>query len=208
MAKEIAVNQIVVPTYYIVNEDGSITYDFEMMAEEFENKLSKLDDSVVVMCSVEDRERVIEEIQKINCYQRNNIFELAVLDNKELLERLDELMIKIIKCNMKEMKKMQVLKSILLEKLKPNPNKKLIQKLQQMADKCFSKKIYLDNHIFMELIGELATNITEMNFGAETYGELPSGTIIFGDEAQEYYNETYDQYETLFNNFAKIYPKI
>ena len=99
---------------------------------------------------------------------------------------------------------MQVLKSILLEKLKPNPNKKLIQKLQQMADKCFSKKIYLDNSIFMELIGELATNITEMNFGAETY----NGVEGFTDEAQEYYNETYDQYETLFNNFAKIYPKI
>ena len=99
---------------------------------------------------------------------------------------------------------MQVLKSILLEKLKPNPNKKLIQKLQQMADKCFSKKIYLDNSIFMELIGELATNITEMNFGAETY----NGVEGFTDEAQEYYNETYDQYETLFNNLAKIYPKI
>tara|TARA_B110000977_G_scaffold135896_2_gene172844 strand:- start:1929 stop:2237 length:309 start_codon:yes stop_codon:yes gene_type:complete len=102
------------------------------------------------------------------------------------------------------MNKMQVLKSILLEKLKPNPNKKLIQKLQQMADKCFSKKIYLDNSIFMELIGELATNITEMNFGAETY----NGVEGFTDEAQEYYNEMYDQYETLFNNFAKIYPKI
>jgi len=62
MAKEIAVNQIVVPTYYIVNEDGSITYDFEMMAEEFENKLSKLDDSVVVMCSVEQ----ISEINLID----------------------------------------------------------------------------------------------------------------------------------------------
>ena len=73
-----------------------------------------------------------------------------------------------------------------------------------MADKCFSKKIYLDNSIFMELIGELATNITEMNFGAETY----NGVEGFTDEAQEYYNEMYDQYETLFNNFAKIYPKI
>ena len=140
-----------------------------------------------------DRERVIEEIQKINCNQRNNIFELAVLDNKELLERLDEL-------NTKN----RVSNSILLEKLKPNPNKKLIQKLQQMADKCFSKKIYLDNSIFMELIGELATNITEMNYGQETY----NGVEGFTDEAQEYYNETYDQYETLFNNFAKIYPKI
>ena len=50
-----AVNQIVLPTYYILNEDGSITYDFEMMVEEFENKLSELDDSVVVMCSVENK---------------------------------------------------------------------------------------------------------------------------------------------------------
>jgi len=53
--KEIAVNQIVLPTYYVVDEDGNITYDFEMMAEEFENELSKLDDSVVVMCSVEEK---------------------------------------------------------------------------------------------------------------------------------------------------------
>ena len=110
------------------------------------------------------------------------------------------------------MNKMQVLKSILLEKLKPNPNKKLIQKLQQMADKCFSKKIYLDNSIFMELIGELATNITEMNYGQETYEERKiyegSYETHLTNEAQEYYNETYDQYETLFNNFAKIYPKI
>tara|TARA_R110000796_G_scaffold204028_1_gene320234 strand:- start:136 stop:375 length:240 start_codon:yes stop_codon:yes gene_type:complete len=55
MEREIAVNQIVVPTYYITNEDGSITYYFETMAEEFENELSKLDDSVVVMCSVENK---------------------------------------------------------------------------------------------------------------------------------------------------------
>lgn len=56
MEKEIAVNQIVLPTYYIIDdEDGSITYDFEMMAEEFENELSKLDDSVVIMCSVETK---------------------------------------------------------------------------------------------------------------------------------------------------------
>jgi hypothetical protein len=141
-----------------------------------------------------DRERVIEEIQKINCNQRNNIFELAILDNKELLERLDELN-----------NKNRVSKSILLEKLKPSPNKKLIQKLQQMADKCFSKKIYLDNSIFMELIGELATNITEMNFGAETYSDDDGG---FTEESEDYYNEIYDQYETLFNNLAKIYPKI
>ena len=41
-----------------------------------------------------DRERVIEEIQKINSNQRNNIYELAILDNEELLNRLNELKIK------------------------------------------------------------------------------------------------------------------
>lgn len=51
--REIAINQIILSTYYIRNKDGSITYDFEMMAEEFENELSKLDKNVVVMCSVE-----------------------------------------------------------------------------------------------------------------------------------------------------------
>ena len=55
MDKKIGSKEIVVSIYYIVNEDGSITYDFEQMAEEFENELSKLDDSVVVMCSVENK---------------------------------------------------------------------------------------------------------------------------------------------------------
>jgi len=34
---------------------------------------------------------MIKEIQKINCNQRNNIHELAILNNKELLNRLKEL---------------------------------------------------------------------------------------------------------------------
>ena len=59
----------------------------------------------------------------------------------------------------------------------------------------------------MEFIDELATQITEMNFGAETYGELPSGTIIFGDEAQDYYNEMYDEYENLYINLILQIPK-
>ena len=107
------------------------------------------------------------------------------------------------------MKKMQVLKSILLEKLKPNPDKKLIQKLQQMADKCFSKKIYLDNSIFMELIGELAINITEMNYGQETYEERKiyegSYETHLTNEAQEYYNEMYSEYEMMANNMMGVY---
>jgi len=57
--REIAVNQIVMQTCYIRNEDGSITYDFEMMAEEFENELAKLDKSVNigVALAIEDKYR-------------------------------------------------------------------------------------------------------------------------------------------------------
>ena len=51
--EEIVVNQIITPIYYIINDDGSKTYDFEQMTEEFENELSKLDDNIVIMCSVE-----------------------------------------------------------------------------------------------------------------------------------------------------------
>ena len=38
-----------------------------------------------------DRERLIDEIQKINCEGRNSIRELANLDDNELSERLEEL---------------------------------------------------------------------------------------------------------------------
>ena len=38
-----------------------------------------------------DRERVINQIQKINCMGRNNITELANLQNNELVIRLNEL---------------------------------------------------------------------------------------------------------------------
>ena len=40
--REIAVNQIVLLTSYIRNEDGSITYDHEAMLEDFKHQLLKL----------------------------------------------------------------------------------------------------------------------------------------------------------------------
>tara|TARA_R100001510_G_C7553258_1_gene136179 strand:+ start:192 stop:467 length:276 start_codon:yes stop_codon:yes gene_type:complete len=52
----------------VINDDGQIydptnirgdkqrkVYDFEAMADEFENQLSKLDPNVVIMCSVENK---------------------------------------------------------------------------------------------------------------------------------------------------------
>jgi len=59
----------------------------------------------------------------------------------------------------------------------------------------------------MEFIDEIATQLTELQFGDETYGELPSGTIIFGDEAQDFYNERYDEVESLYIKLILQIPK-
>ena len=67
------------------------------------------------------------------------------------------------------------------------------------------KKIYVDNSRFMELVDEIATQLTELKLGEETYGELPSGAIIFGDDAQDYYNGTYDEIEELINNTINVF---
>ena len=41
MEREIATNQMVIPTYYMRNENGTIAYDIEMIREVFENELIK-----------------------------------------------------------------------------------------------------------------------------------------------------------------------
>ena len=52
----------------------------------------------------------------------------------------------------------------------------------------------------MEFISKISLQLTELNFGEETFGELPSGTLVFSDEAQDFFNERYDEVETLFTN--------
>ena len=74
------------------------------------------------------------------------------------------------------------------------------------------KKIYIDNSLFMELVDEFATQITEMNYGQETYIDVVDGVALdngmrFSNEAQEYYNEMYDEYEDLLNGLGNIYPE-
>ena len=74
-------------------------------------------------------------------------------------------------------------------------------------------KIYIENSKFMEYIDELAKQITEERFGEETFTEtlLCEGTdnerteMMFTNEAQDFYNEVYDEYETLTNNMLGVY---
>jgi hypothetical protein len=70
-------------------------------------------------------------------------------------------------------------------------------------------KTYVDNSRFMEFIDEMATQITEMNFGQETWNvdeleKLDEG-YKFTNEAQEYYNEMYSEYEIMANNIMGVY---
>jgi len=71
-------------------------------------------------------------------------------------------------------------------------------------------KIYIENSRFMEYIDELATRITEERFGEETWTEgsseeNQSDTMIFNEDAQDFYNDVYDEYETLTNNILGLY---
>jgi len=65
-------------------------------------------------------------------------------------------------------------------------------------------KIYIENSRFMALIDELATQITEMEFGEDTYRAVGHDVVMW-DDAKDYYNEKYGEYERLFNNIAYIY---
>tara|TARA_R110000796_G_scaffold72480_2_gene163798 strand:+ start:858 stop:1106 length:249 start_codon:yes stop_codon:yes gene_type:complete len=71
------------------------------------------------------------------------------------------------------------------------------------------QKKYIDNSSFMEFIDEISTQITEMNFGADTYitEETFEGgyETVMTEESQDYYNETYDNYESLVNNIMGVY---
>jgi hypothetical protein len=64
----------------------------------------------------------------------------------------------------------------------------------------------------MELVDEFATQITEMNYGQETYIDVVDGIALdngmrFSNDAQEYYNEMYSEYESLLNRLGNIYPE-
>jgi len=60
------------------------------------------------------------------------------------------------------------------------------------------------NDKWMEFISEIATQLTELNFHEDTWEENQMNTIVFTDEAQDFYNERYDEVETLLENTLDI----
>lgn len=70
-------------------------------------------------------------------------------------------------------------------------------------------KIYIDNAKYMEFIDDIATKMTEIAF-KEPYRELKNDLdddirFMFTDEAQDFYNERYDEVETLIKNTLNIH---
>jgi F0F1-type ATP synthase beta subunit len=56
----------------------------------------------------------------------------------------------------------------------------------------------------MEFIDELATQITEINFGGFAYIDGDGG---FTEEAEDFYNEMYDEYKNLYIALILQIPK-
>ena len=58
----------------------------------------------------------------------------------------------------------------------------------------------------IEFIDEIATQITEERFGEGMHIELEDedGVLRFSEDAQDFYNERYDEIETLYINLIKI----
>ena len=70
--------------------------------------------------------------------------------------------------------------------------------------------VYIDNSIFMEFVDDIATEMTELMFQDETTIEVRDGlsdsmVTIFTDDAQDYYNDKYDEVETMLNNTLRVY---
>ena len=70
-------------------------------------------------------------------------------------------------------------------------------------------KIYLDNSRYMEFIDEIATQITEIEFIHGTYATSSEvgqeDVVMFTEEAQDFYNERYDEVETMLNRTLGVY---
>jgi hypothetical protein len=62
----------------------------------------------------------------------------------------------------------------------------------------------------MEFIDEIATQLTELNFHENTFVPTPVGLLQlpkFTEEAQDFYNERYDEVESLYINLILQIPK-
>lgn len=67
-------------------------------------------------------------------------------------------------------------------------------------------KIYIDNSKFMEFVDEMATQMTEREFKEHTWSSYRiQGVVSMKDEPQQFYNEKYDEIESMLNEIMGVY---
>ena len=67
----------------------------------------------------------------------------------------------------------------------------------------------IPNEKWMEFISEIATQLTELNFHEDTFIAIQCDDAVdeeykFTEKAQEFFNERYDEVETLLENMLDI----
>ncbi len=69
-------------------------------------------------------------------------------------------------------------------------------------------KILVSDSKFLECVDEIATQITCMAFGADTWMyDDGHRSEKFSEEAQDFYNESFNDIETLINNTLNVWNK-
>ena len=67
-------------------------------------------------------------------------------------------------------------------------------------------KIHVNNSDYMEFIDDVATMMTEIAYKGDAFMVRKGLQFTqFSDEAQDYYNERYDEVETMLNRTLKVY---
>ena len=69
------------------------------------------------------------------------------------------------------------------------------------------KKIYIDNSRFIEGVCELAEKMVFERFGDDALIDDGSGGTRYNEEAQDLFNEVYDETETILNKTFKVHSE-
>lgn len=70
------------------------------------------------------------------------------------------------------------------------------------------KPIYVNNSDLMELISDIAHRIVMTKFGDDCLIPEDEDTMMYSDEAQDFFNDTYDEIEGMFDTTCGIISDI
>lgn len=69
-------------------------------------------------------------------------------------------------------------------------------------------KIKIDNSNYIEFASEMAGSMTELKFGNKTYKDNTSDCLEYTDEAQDFFDEKYDEVQEQMESILGIVSDI